>query len=275
MARPGDYIFGTDDAEIRRLGQQHQLWSERCHAHWRRAGFGEGQRLLDLGAGPGFATMDLAAIAGPEGHVLAVEPEPRYAAALEAELVGSTRPRASVTLELATAEATPLESEHFDGAYARWVLTFVPDPAALLARIFAALRPGGALAILDYMQWPTLAWGPHQETLEVVRAAILEKFAAFGTDMAVGQRLPGLLTELGFELVEVEPVVRLARPAEPFWRWPEAWLQDFLPKVVEAGHLSRADHAAFREEWAENRAHPAGWFLTPTLVEIVARRPEG
>jgi 16S rRNA G527 N7-methylase RsmG len=47
---------------VARLGLQHHVWQSRVLDAWRRAGFGAGQRLADIGSGPGFAALDLAEI---------------------------------------------------------------------------------------------------------------------------------------------------------------------------------------------------------------------
>src|SRR4029077_1636950 len=55
-----EYVLGTADAEIRRLGMQHAVWrSDATHA-WRVAGFRPGSTIIDVGCGPGFAALDLA-----------------------------------------------------------------------------------------------------------------------------------------------------------------------------------------------------------------------
>jgi ubiquinone/menaquinone biosynthesis C-methylase UbiE len=60
-----DYLLGTHDEEVERLGLQHRVWRPRASDAWRRAGFTTGQTLLDVGCGPGWATLDLAEIVGP------------------------------------------------------------------------------------------------------------------------------------------------------------------------------------------------------------------
>jgi protein-L-isoaspartate O-methyltransferase len=58
MAIESDYILGTHSEEIFRLGTQHQVWRAYMLAAWRRAGLTRGSRVLDIGAGPGYATCD-------------------------------------------------------------------------------------------------------------------------------------------------------------------------------------------------------------------------
>src|SRR6476659_10610081 len=60
-----DYLLGTHDQEVRRLGVQHAVWRARVLDAWQRAGFGPGQAILDLGCGPGYAALDLAEVVGP------------------------------------------------------------------------------------------------------------------------------------------------------------------------------------------------------------------
>jgi ubiquinone/menaquinone biosynthesis C-methylase UbiE len=71
-----DYILGTHHKELERLRVQHDLWRPLCQTAWERGGFAAGQRVLDLGAGPGFAALDLARLVGAQGRVLALERSP-------------------------------------------------------------------------------------------------------------------------------------------------------------------------------------------------------
>jgi len=67
MKQEKDYILGTHDDEVERLGLQHRVWRPRASDAWRRAGFTTGWKILDIGSGPGLATVDLAQIVGPTG----------------------------------------------------------------------------------------------------------------------------------------------------------------------------------------------------------------
>src|SRR5258706_12182820 len=84
MAIERDYVLGTHDEEIARLGVQHGVWRALVLAAWRRAGFAAGQTIVDLGCGPGWAALDLADVVGPAGRVIAVDRSRRFLDALPA-----------------------------------------------------------------------------------------------------------------------------------------------------------------------------------------------
>ncbi len=84
MSRDRDYVLGTHDDEISRLALQHRVWRPRALDAWRRAGFTVGQTLLDIGCGPGHASVDLAEIVGPSGRIVAIDRSRRFLDALEA-----------------------------------------------------------------------------------------------------------------------------------------------------------------------------------------------
>src|SRR5574341_2357266 len=84
MSRDRDYVLGTHDDEISRLALQHRVWRPRALDAWRRAGFTVGQTLLDIGCGPGHASVDLAGIVGPSGRIVAIDRSRRFLDALEA-----------------------------------------------------------------------------------------------------------------------------------------------------------------------------------------------
>jgi ubiquinone/menaquinone biosynthesis C-methylase UbiE len=73
MTTERDYVLGTHDEELARLGLQHRVWRPVVLDCWHRAGITVGKRVLDIGAGPGYAAVDLAGIVGPKGEVVAIE----------------------------------------------------------------------------------------------------------------------------------------------------------------------------------------------------------
>ena len=83
MTTERDYVLGTHDEELARLGLQHRVWRSVVLDCWQKAGITVGKRVLDVGAGPGYATVDLAEIIGPTGEVVALERSHNFVNAME------------------------------------------------------------------------------------------------------------------------------------------------------------------------------------------------
>lgn len=148
-----DYVLGTNDEEIARLGLQHRVWRPTVLDCWRRAGIGPGARVLDVGAGPGYASLDLAELVGPSGHVAAVERSERFLEAGRA----AAQARALRQLEFHALDlmSDPLPLSGADAAWCRWVASFVPSPATLVGKLAEALRPGGVAVFHEYVDYST------------------------------------------------------------------------------------------------------------------------
>ncbi len=108
-----DYVLGTHDDEIYRLGYQHRVWRPRALDAWQRARIGDGCKVIDFGAGPGFATMDLAEIVGPQGQVHALERSRRFLDTLQAQ--AQARGFMQVTPTRSTSSPTPSPSKRRRG----------------------------------------------------------------------------------------------------------------------------------------------------------------
>lgn len=273
MKHEQEYVLGTDTAELARLGLQHQLWLEQAAASWERAGFRRGHKLLDVGCGPGFATFDLAQRVGPRGRVVGVDISKRFLTHLQAE--ATARGVKNITTSLGSVEKLDVGETGFDGAYARWVLCFVRRPAAVVAQVARRLRPGGVFLIQDYFNYAGLTIAPQSEAFRRVIRAVHESWRARGGDPDVGCRLPGMLLRAGFEVREIRPLVRVARPGSTLWDWPDTFFDIYLPTLVRMRLITAAQERAFRREWARRSRDPGAFFTSPPMVEIVAAKSQG
>ena len=112
----GDYVLGTTDDEVRRLGIQHGVWRDRVLRAFRRARVRPGQIIIDVGAGPGFVSADLADIVGPSGRVVALERAPHFLEAL--------RSRQLANIDAIDQDvAVPFAVTGADRSWCRWLLS--------------------------------------------------------------------------------------------------------------------------------------------------------
>ena len=263
-----EYVLGTHDEELRRLGFQHQVWIAATATAWERARFGRGQLLLDVGCGPGYATLDLARLVGERGHVTAVDVSERFLSHLETQL--RARSITNVTTLSQDVEDLKLPSRHFDGAYARWVLCFVKNPAAVLRGVARALKSGGRFVIQDYYQYEAAWIAPEHPVFRKVFQAVDKSWRQRGGNPNIGSVLPELLLRNGFEIVEVTPLLRLGRSSDLIWQWPDTFFPIYLGTLIEMKLLSQADATLFLREWKKRSRSPGAFFSTPPMIEIIA-----
>jgi SAM-dependent methyltransferase len=265
-----EYLLGTDADELRRLGFQHQLWAREAAEGWERGGFGPGHRLLDVGCGPGYATLDLARLVGERGHVTGVDVSERFVGHLLARAAAGRI--GHVSAEVRDVEALELDAASLDGAYARWVLCFLRRPERVVQAVARGLRPGGRLVVHDYSNYTALQLAPESPAFARVIAAVDASWRDGGGDPNVGARLPAMMEAAGLRVVSIRPLLRIARPGSALWEWPRTFFDNYLPSLVRGGYLSDEERGAFHEAWAARSADPAAFFATPPMVEVVGER---
>jgi len=102
------------------------------------AGVGPGQRVLDVGCGPGGLTGELVGRVGAD-HVAALDPAPQFVAACRDRNPG-------VDVRTGVAECLPWVDGSFDAALSCLVIGFVDDPVLAVREMFRVTRPGGTIA---------------------------------------------------------------------------------------------------------------------------------
>ncbi|MBU2360093.1 MAG: class I SAM-dependent methyltransferase, partial [Alphaproteobacteria bacterium] len=112
------------------------------------AGVAPGQSVLDVAAGAGDQTIDLAEGVGPAGRVVASDISGKILA-----LAAANAARAgysNVETHLAGAERLDLPDGSFDAAVCRLGLMLLQDPAAGLRQIHHALKPGAGFCSMVF-----------------------------------------------------------------------------------------------------------------------------
>jgi SAM-dependent methyltransferase len=134
----GSFAWVSFDVSAEAYGRFMGQYSEPLAVEFAElAGVVPGQRVLDVGSGPGALTAELVRRVGTD-VVSAVEPSASFAAAVRERL-----PR--VDVRLAPAEQLPFPDGVFDAALAQLVVHFMTDPVRGLAEMGRVIRPGGVV----------------------------------------------------------------------------------------------------------------------------------
>jgi SAM-dependent methyltransferase len=196
MPAPGNrYVHGTSPREQERLGLMNDLLNAGA---LRFLEVRPGERVLDLGCGPGQLTRAMARASGPGGRVVGIERSP--------DQIDAARHLASEAGETDLAEfragdalAPPLSDAEwgsFDLAHTRFLLEHVPRPLDLVRVLLRAVRPGGRVVLQDEDHDILRLWPEPAGVMQVWRAYI-RSYERNGNDPEVGRRLVALLHEAG------------------------------------------------------------------------------
>lgn len=266
-----DYVLGTQEAEIARLGLQHRLWRPRMLDGWRRCGIGPGRTVLDIGAGPGFAALELADAVGPGGRVIAFERSSNFLAHLAArsEAAGIR----NIEARRRDVAADSLGIQGADAAWCRWVLSFVDDPANTVRNIADALKPGGIAIFHEYACYESWRTMPPDPDLERFRELVLRSWRDSGGEPNAACSLPGWLDAAGMEVQEIRPMIETIRATDPLWEWPAAFVESNAVRLHELGYASAAEAERFGT--ALRRPGAPAWMMTPLVAEVIAVRRAG
>ena len=270
MPEEKEYVLGTHDEEIRRLGLQHRVWRPRALDAWRRGGFTEGQILLDIGCGPGYASLDLSEIVGASGTIHSIDKSRRFLDALD--VAQRRRGLSNIILHELDLNEAELPHVNADGVWTRWVFAFVKHPLQLLARAAKTLKPGGVFVIHEYIDYSTWRLAPRLPELEEYVQTVMESWRVDGGEPDIGLELPGWLQELGFELTTLNPIVDIVPASNYVWEWPKAFIEVGARRLVDLGRMKQQRAHKILAAFADCEKRPGTLMITPTVLEIIAIR---
>lgn len=240
------------------------------------ARIGPGMHVLDIAAGAGDQTLDIAHRVGAGGRVLATDISPAILqfASENAQRAGL----AQVRTQVCDAEDLQLDETGFDAAVCRLGLMLCPNPLWALRQVHQVLRPGGHAAVLVFSE------PQHNPCIGILmttacRHAGLGPRDPFGPGGLLSLGKPGLLQDYfqqaGFTDVAMERIYAPFQLPSP---------RDYLhfvrtsasPILQILGHLNpEAREAALEdmEEQLEVFQLPEGWEGPNELLLVSAMRP--
>jgi len=263
------YILGTDPAELKRLGVQHQIWASEALLGWTKAGFSSGMTILDLGCGPGFCTMELGYLVGDSGKVIAVDKSQGY---IDYSKSLNQLHRLNIQTQVTDFADLKLEDNSLDGMYCRWALAWLSDPEQILFKVLKALKPGGKMVIHEYYHWRTHQINPSKPHVEKAIAMCFKSFEDAPGNIDVGKELPSLLSSMGMRISSTRSMSKLSSPQEIIWQWPRSFYNVYWPKIQQMGYLTETELKQARVELKEMEKEPETTLLCPLLIEIIAEK---
>ena len=213
-----------------------------------------GQRLLDVGAGPGTITADLVDLVG---EVVALEVSEDAAALTRSGAPG-------VDVRIGDVHALPFADDEFDVVHAHQVLQHVADPVRALREMARVVRPGGLVAARD-SDYATFAWWPRLPELDRWLELYSDAARANGGEPDAGRRLLAWAHAAGLsDATATSSTWCYATPETREW-WGGMWADRIVgsalaDQLVGEGRASADELTAISDAWRRWAAHPDGWF---------------
>jgi SAM-dependent methyltransferase len=221
----------------------------------------DGQRLLDVGSGPGTITADLARLVR---EVVALEVDDDAAALTRAELDRQGVTNATVVVGDVHALDVDRLGGSFDVVHAHQVLQHVADPVRALREMMRVARPGGVVAVRD-SDYGHFSWHPASEGLDRWLELYEAAARANGGEPHAGRLLLAWSHAAGAVRVEASSATWcFSTPEDRAW-WGNLWADRLTStalarQLVDEGRATTDELAAVAAAWRAWAQHPDGWF---------------
>jgi SAM-dependent methyltransferase len=270
VTQPDHYLLGRAEAEEARLKRQIANLAPDSDAQFERIGIRPGERVLDLGCGPGGVLHLLGKRVGPQGSVLGIERSAHFVALARRFI----QDHALTQIEVREGDAydTGLPRASFDGAHMRLVLVNVPEPDRIVREMMALVRPGGWIASFeaDFMGHvcdpPLPAW-------DRLLAAYTAYTTKQGIDLFIGRRTHGLFRDAGVEDIRVDAVLHVYPPGHDRRPILRDFVNNVRDKLIAGGFISKAELDSDMADLERHLADPHVLVTSHSFFRLIGRVP--
>jgi arsenite methyltransferase len=180
-----------------------------------------GERVLDLGCGPGFLCESIAAIVGRDGTVTGLD--------ISNDLIARCRTRNPpewLSYEVGDATQIAQPDASFDVVVCTQVAEYVPDVDRVLAEAFRVLRKGGR-ALFVATDWDAVVW--HSERPDRM-ALVMKSWELHCAHPRLPRSLSNRLVRAGFRLdgALVFPILNLQWHDDTYSKGLAGTIRDFV-----------------------------------------------
>lgn len=226
-----DYPLGYSQIEDERLARQARRHNAVTERLFREAGLAQGHHVVEIGSGLGHVSALIAAIVGPTGSVVGIE---RDAASIQ-KAEQNMRAAGVHNVRFVHGDLHDLTlDDRFDALAGRFVLMFLPDPAAAVRSLARYVRPGGIIAFNEVCWTPFLAFAkPFPLRCALARVCHEAMLCAHADpDMGLGLRRTFIDAGLPPPAMRLEMILGVD---EDLSRWLYDIFLSLRPKIAEHG----------------------------------------
>jgi SAM-dependent methyltransferase len=162
-----------------------------------------------------------------------------------------------------------LPEGQFDLVHTRWLLHHLPDPERVIARMVAALRPGGRLLLEEVDFFPVHA-STSQLYVDFMMGLTEAVMAASGRDGFWARALPALVAGRGLVEVDADGDFAIFRGGSPWAEFLQLSARQMRDKIIAASGTLSAERLDAALTLLDD---PAFWAFAGAGIAVWGRRP--
>ena len=236
------YMFQRS-SEAERLRRQGRLAENMTRPLLEKIGLRPGMSCLDIGCGPGEAMRLMGEMVGDTGTVVGVDIDG------PAGRSGIDRLRSEIECNFQFVEqdlsgSSPLPQGPFDLVFGRLVLIHLPDPIAMLRKMYAVTKPAGVILVQDY-NGTSFDIQPRPKQWNSLQKMWISAVAkAAGRDILFGTKLPLHFVTAGIGAPDDVSATAYIGWLEDCGDWLLITLQGLLPSALKLALVTEAEARA-------------------------------
>jgi SAM-dependent methyltransferase len=270
MVQGKDYVIRGGVAGRERLRILSRIMYASTASLFDRFGFKDGQQCFDIGCGSGDVTLELARRIGPSGKAVGADIDETQLDIARREVDA----KGIRNVEFRLLDIRTMKEDIgsvFDVVYARFLLTHLDGPSRAVAAFYRYVRPGG-LVIVEDIDFNGYFTYPESEAFQRYKELYCTLVRRRGGDPNIGPRLPFLLTDGGFEKVDMTLVQPIGTKGE-VKLLNAITLENIADAIMQDGLASRQEIDTLVQDlyrFADNPRTVAG---VPRIIQAWGHRP--
>lgn len=266
------YALGHGDEELERLISQGRFLGDLTAHFLRLAGLQTGMRVLDVGCGAGDVSFIAASIVGPTGQVTGIDRSADTIALASRRAAAASLPNVRFVVG-DVADFTPVEP--VDAIVGRLVLMYFADPAAVLRRLAACVKPGGIVTFQDF-DLTAAKSEPQCPLFETAIERVREALARAGADYRMGLKLGRAFEDAGLPAPGMLVGARIERgPDSNIYDQLTQITRTLLPVMEKTGVATAAtvDIDTLADRLRDEAMTRGATLVAPALIGAWTRKP--
>ncbi len=258
-----------DDEEFSRLKFQHQVWKEETDFAVEKCKVNEGDKIIDLGCGPGYLSYDLLELIGDSGEIYCMDNSEKFIASIKKQKIKNIEPiRMDIRNDLLK---YPQLIGKIDKAFCRWVLMFIGDVEKIINDIYTMLKPGGKFISMEYFNFQQISVFPQSESFDRIYQGVWKLIKQNGGNPDIGNDIYKMMSSAGFRNIEIFPLFKTGKVNSPAWKWLEQ-TNDNHQNLVKAGLIDQNDLERFYSDWEEKSGNEFSFITAPPFMITIGEK---